>query len=55
MPIDHHEQPQQSGNDALPKPEGLFDRLIQFSIQNAIWIILFVVAWIGVGVWSYQK
>lgn len=55
MPIDHHEQPQPSGNDALPKPEGLFDRLIQFSIQNAIWIILFVVAWIGVGVWSYQK
>ncbi|KAF1026762.1 MAG: Cobalt-zinc-cadmium resistance protein CzcA [Acinetobacter bereziniae] len=39
----------------LPKPEGLFDRLIQFSIKNAIWVMLFIVAWIGVGVYSYQK
>ncbi len=40
---------------ALPKPEGLFDRLIQFSIKNAIWVMLFIVAWIGVGIYSYQK
>ncbi|MEG2434098.1 MAG: efflux RND transporter permease subunit, partial [Acinetobacter sp.] len=39
----------------LPKPEGLFDRLIQFSIQNAIWVMLFIVAWIAVGIYSYQK
>lgn len=39
----------------LPQAEGLFDRLIQFSIKNAIWVILFVVAWIGVGIYSYQK
>lgn len=39
----------------LPKPEGLFDRIIQFSIKNAIWVMLFVLAWIGVGIWSYQK
>lgn len=39
----------------LPKPEGWFDRIIQFSIQNAIWVMLFVVAWIGVGIYSYQK
>ncbi|KAA8735254.1 CusA/CzcA family heavy metal efflux RND transporter [Acinetobacter qingfengensis] len=38
----------------LPPAEGLFDRLIQFSIQNAIWVMLFVAAWIGVGVYSYQ-
>ena len=24
----------------LPKPEGLFDRVIQFAIQNAIWVML---------------
>lgn len=41
--------------DILPKPEGLFDRLIQFAIKNAIWIMLFMLAWIGVGVYSYQK
>ncbi len=40
---------------ALPPAEGLFDRIIQFSIKNAIWVMLFVVAWIGVGIWSYQK
>ncbi|MCU4377367.1 efflux RND transporter permease subunit [Acinetobacter haemolyticus] len=39
----------------LPKPEGLFDRLIQFAIRNAIWVMLFVMTWIAVGVWSYQK
>ena len=39
----------------FPKPEGLFDRLIQFSIRNAIWVMLFVMTWIAVGVWSYQK
>lgn len=39
----------------LPKPEGLFDRLIQFSISNAIWVMLFVMTWIAVGIWSYQK
>ncbi|MGM7371698.1 efflux RND transporter permease subunit, partial [Acinetobacter baumannii] len=25
------------------------------AIQNAIWVMLFVLAWIGVGIWSYQK
>ena len=40
---------------ALPEPEGLFDRLIQFAIQNAIWVMLFVAAWIGIGIYSYQK
>lgn len=39
----------------LPPPEGLFDRIIQFSIQNAIWVMLFIVTWMGVGIWSYQK
>ncbi|WP_173910942.1 efflux RND transporter permease subunit [Acinetobacter sp. Marseille-Q1618] len=39
----------------LPKPEGWFDRIIQFSIKNAIWVMLFVVAWMGVGIYSYQK
>ncbi|MFJ1519703.1 efflux RND transporter permease subunit [Acinetobacter sp. ABJ_C1_1] len=39
----------------LPKAEGLFDRIIQFSINNAIWVMMFVVAWIGVGIYSYQK
>ena len=39
----------------FPKPEGLFDRLIQFSIRNAIWVMLFVMTWIAVGIWSYQK
>lgn len=52
MGIDLDEKKQPAG---LPKPEGLFDRIIQFSIQNAIWVMLFVVAWIGVGIWSYQK
>ena len=39
----------------LPKPEGLFDRIIQFSIRNAIWVMLFVMTWVAVGIWSYQK
>ena len=39
----------------LPKPDGVFDRIIQFAIHNAIWVILFVMTWIAVGVWSYQK
>lgn len=39
----------------LPKAEGLFDRIIQFSINNAIWVMMFVVAWIGIGIYSYQK
>jgi cobalt-zinc-cadmium resistance protein CzcA len=29
--------------------------LIQFSIRNAIWVMLFVMTWIAVGIWSYQK
>ena len=41
-------------NSDLPKPEGLFERIIQFSIQNAIWVLLFVCTWIAVGVYSYQ-
>ncbi|PPC00925.1 CusA/CzcA family heavy metal efflux RND transporter [Acinetobacter pittii] len=39
----------------LPKAEGLFDRIIQFSINNAIWVMMFVIAWIGIGIYSYQK
>lgn len=39
----------------LPKAEGLFDRIIQFSINNALWVMMFVIAWIGVGIYSYQK
>ncbi|SSV55242.1 Putative silver efflux pump [Acinetobacter baumannii] len=39
----------------LPKAEGLFDQIIQFSINNAIWVMMFVIAWIGVGIYSYQK
>jgi hypothetical protein len=39
----------------LPPAEGLFDRIIQFSICNAIWVMLFVVAWIGVGIYSYKN
>lgn len=44
-----------TNSSQLPKPEGLFDRIIQFAIRNAIWVILFVMTWIAVGVWSYQK
>lgn len=39
----------------LPQPEGWFDRIIQFAIQHALWVMLFTCAWIGVGVYSYQK
>lgn len=39
----------------LPEAEGLFDRIIQFSINNTIWVMMFVIAWIGVGIYSYQK
>lgn len=42
-------------NSDLPKPEGLFERIIQFAIQNAIWVLLFVCTWIAVGIYSYQK
>lgn len=44
-----------TNSSQLPKPEGLFDRIIQFAIRNAIWVMLFVMTWIVVGVWSYQK
>jgi cobalt-zinc-cadmium resistance protein CzcA len=33
----------------------LFDRIIQFSIRNAIWVMLFTLTWIAVGLYSYQK
>lgn len=42
-------------NHDMPKAEGLFERIIQFSIQHAIWIMLFACAWIAVGIYSYQK
>ena len=42
-------------NHDLPKPEGLFERIIQFSIQNEIWVMLFVCTCIAVGAYSYQK
>lgn len=42
-------------SDDLPPPEGWFDRIIQFSIRNAIWVMLFVLTWIGVGIYSYQQ
>ncbi|CAM4324328.1 efflux RND transporter permease subunit [Acinetobacter pragensis] len=42
-------------NNDLPKPEGVFERIIHFSIQNAIWVLLFALTWIAVGVYSYQK
>lgn len=44
-----------TNSSQLPKPEGLFDRIIQFAICNAIWVMLFVMTWIAVGIWSYQK
>ena len=46
--------PINSQDDLFPS-QGLFDRIIQFSIRNAIWVLLFVVAWIGIGIYSYQK
>ncbi|WP_353141112.1 efflux RND transporter permease subunit [Acinetobacter pragensis] len=42
-------------NNDLPKPEGVFERIIHFSIQNAIWVLLFALTWIAVGIYSYQK
>ncbi|MCJ8161446.1 efflux RND transporter permease subunit [Acinetobacter zhairhuonensis] len=42
-------------SDGLPPPEGWFDHIIQFSIRNAIWVMLFVLTWIGVGIYSYQQ
>lgn len=50
-----HSSPPSLEQEQLPPPEGLFDKIIQFSIRNALWIMLFMVAWIMVGVWSYQK
>ncbi|MEG0762183.1 MAG: efflux RND transporter permease subunit, partial [Chryseobacterium sp.] len=29
--------------------------IIQFAINNAIWVILFAMTWIAIGIWSYQK
>ena len=58
----HTNQPQPSDEkvaqlalDGLPQPEGWFDRIILFSIRNAIWVMLFVLTWIGVGIYSYQQ
>ena len=48
------ETPPVSNHESV-NAEGWFDRLIQFSIYNAIWVMLFIVAWIGVGIYSYQK
>jgi cobalt-zinc-cadmium resistance protein CzcA len=44
-----------NSQDDLFSSKGLFDRIIQFSIRNAIWVMLFVVAWIAIGIYSYQK
>ena len=35
-------------NSELPRAEGLFERIIQFSIQHAIWVMLFACIWIAV-------
>ena len=37
----------------LPSAQSLFDRIIQFSIRNAIWVMLFTLTWIAVGLYSY--
>ncbi|MBJ9984059.1 CusA/CzcA family heavy metal efflux RND transporter [Acinetobacter sp. S40] len=39
----------------FPLAQSLFDRIIQFSIRHAIWIMLFTLTWIAVGFYSYQK
>ncbi|WP_130803684.1 efflux RND transporter permease subunit [Acinetobacter ihumii] len=39
----------------FPAAQSVFDRLIQFSIRNAIWVMLFSLAWVAVGLYSYQK
>lgn len=53
--MEHQSSSTSAPKEQLPPAEGMFDKLIQFSIQNALWIMLFVCAWIAVGVWSYQK
>ncbi|ESK39958.1 hypothetical protein P256_00397 [Acinetobacter nectaris CIP 110549] len=42
-------------DDTFPKSKGIFDSIIQFSIQNALWVILFTLIWIAIGVFSYQR
>lgn len=54
-PLPPEVDPTQLAPDGLPAPEGWFDRIIQFSIRNAIWVMLFVLTWIGVGIYSYQQ
>ncbi|TXJ10283.1 MAG: CusA/CzcA family heavy metal efflux RND transporter [Acinetobacter sp.] len=51
-PIDSEQKVKE---ESLENAQGWFDQLIQFSIENAIWVMLFVAAWIGVGIYSYQK
>ena len=54
MSIDDKHQASTSVDNPQPS-SGLFDRIIQFSIRNAIWVMLFIVAWMGIGIYSYQK
>ena len=54
-PLPPEAETAQLTSDGLPPPEGWFDRIIQFSIRNAIWVMLFVLTWIGVGIYSYQQ
>ncbi|MCF9000008.1 efflux RND transporter permease subunit [Acinetobacter nectaris] len=42
-------------DDTFPKSKGIFDSIIQFSIQNALWVILFTLIWIAIGIFSYQR
>lgn len=55
QPLPPEVDPTQLAPDGLPAPEGWFDHIIQFSIRNAIWVMLFVLTWIGVGIYSYQQ
>ena len=55
QPRPSDEKVAQLAPDGLPQPEGWFDWIIQFSIRNAIWVMLFVLTWIGVGIYSYQQ
>ncbi|USE83486.1 efflux RND transporter permease subunit [Acinetobacter tibetensis] len=55
QPLPQEVDPTQLAPDGLPAPEGWFDHIIQFSIRNAIWVMLFVLTWIGVGIYSYQQ
>lgn len=48
-------RPVMNTNSELPRAEGLFERIIQFSIQHAIWVMLFACIWIAIGIYSYQK